>query len=132
MGVNMITNEEKQNLVDFFNACDEMIEGRFILSDTKVSNILKSVVKSEILYKLYSDCMQDFRKEYGSSRDPVHRTGGGRRLPLSADPISPFLTPWPLTPGSKTPSRRPETSERLQKLRFLSSKVTTEVRQAWI
>ena len=79
-----------------------------------------------------SDCMQDFRKDYGSSRDPVHRTGGGRKLPLSADPIPPFLTPWPLTPGSKTPSRRPETSERLQKLRFLSSKVTTEVRQAWI
>ena len=57
----MITDEERQNLVDFFNACNDMIEGRFILSDTKVSNILKSVVKSEKLYKLYSDCMQGFR-----------------------------------------------------------------------
>lgn len=57
----MITNEERQNLVDFFKACNEMIDGRFILSDTKVSNILKAVVKSENLYNLYSTCMQGFR-----------------------------------------------------------------------
>ena len=56
-----ISNEEKQNLVDFFNACNEMISGRFILSDTKVSNILKSIVKSEILYNLYSNCMTNFK-----------------------------------------------------------------------
>jgi len=57
----MITDEEKQNLLDFFIACNEMIEGRFILSDTKVANILTCVVKSELLYKLYSDCMVGFK-----------------------------------------------------------------------
>ena len=57
----MITDEERENLVDFFKACNEMIEGRFILSDTKVSNILKSVVKSPVLYDLYSECMNGFR-----------------------------------------------------------------------
>ena len=56
-----ISKEEKQNLVDFFNACNEMISGRFILSDTKVSNILKCIVKSEILYNLYSNCMTNFK-----------------------------------------------------------------------
>ena len=60
----MITSEEKENLVGFFNACSEMIDGRFILSDTKVSNILKSVVKSELLYKLYSDCITAYTKLY--------------------------------------------------------------------
>ena len=54
----MITDEERENLVDFFKACNEMIEGRFILSDTKVSNILKSVVKSPVLYPA-SLSMQD-------------------------------------------------------------------------
>lgn len=57
----LITEEEKQNILDFFSACNEMIEGRFLLSDTKVSNILKCVVKSEILYNLYSKCMQGFK-----------------------------------------------------------------------
>ena len=56
-----ITEEEKTKIVEFFNAVDEMIEGRFILSDTKVSNILKAVVKSEVLYNLYSKCMQNFK-----------------------------------------------------------------------
>lgn len=57
----IITEEEKSKLVDFFDACNEMIDGRFILSDTKVSNILKSIVKSEILYNLYSKCMSGFK-----------------------------------------------------------------------
>ena len=75
--------------------------------------------------------MQDFRKEPGSSRDPFQRVWG-RKLPLSAHPTLSLLTQWPLTTGSKTPSRRLETWERLRKLHFLSSIVTIEVRQAWI
>lgn len=57
----LITDEEKVKIVEFFNAVDDMIDGRFILSDTKVSNILKAVVKSEALYNLYSKCMQNFK-----------------------------------------------------------------------
>lgn len=56
----IITDEEKQRIVDFYKACNDMIDGRFILSDTKVSNILKCVVKSELLYNLYSTCMMNF------------------------------------------------------------------------
>lgn len=56
-----ITDEERENIIDFYRSCDEMIEGRFILSDTKVSNILKCIVKSEVLYNLYSVCMKDFK-----------------------------------------------------------------------
>lgn len=57
----IITEEERQNILDFFSACDDMIGGRFLLSDTKVSNILKCIVKSELLYNLYSKCMQGFK-----------------------------------------------------------------------
>lgn len=57
----VITDEEKSKLIEFFNSCNEMIEGRFILSDTKVSNILKAIVKSELLYNLYSKCMNGFK-----------------------------------------------------------------------
>lgn len=56
-----ITEEEKQSIIDFYRACNEMIEGRFILSDTKVSNILKCIVNSETIYGLYSVCMKDFK-----------------------------------------------------------------------
>lgn len=57
----MITEEEKLKVLEFYKFCNEMIDGRFILSDTKVSNILKSVVKSEVLYNLYSHCMTNFK-----------------------------------------------------------------------
>ncbi len=56
-----MSDEEKQKIKDFVDACNDMIEGRFILSDTKVSNILKCVVKSEIIYGLYSACVKNFK-----------------------------------------------------------------------
>lgn len=90
----MITEEERQNLVDFFNACNEMIEGRFILSDTKVSNILKCVVKSENLYNLYSECMQGFRfaqvMDNCKASNPAN--GGYFQMPSEEKDIVAFVT----------------------------------------
>lgn len=90
----MITEEERQNLVDFFNACNEMIDGRFILSDTKVSNILKCVVKSERLYNLYSECMQGFRfaRELENSRADNPANGGYFQMPTEEKDIVAFVT----------------------------------------
>ena len=90
----MITSEEKENLAGFFSACNEMIEGRFILSDTKVSNILKSVVKSELLYKLYSDCMNGFKfistLDYCKADNP--NNGGYFQMPTDNKDIMAFVT----------------------------------------
>lgn len=88
------TDDEKQNIVAFFNACNEMIEGRFILSDTKVANILKSVVTSETLYKLYSDCMVGFKfarmLDYCKASNP--NNGGYFRMPEEEKDIIAFVT----------------------------------------
>ena len=90
----MFTDEERQNIVDFFNACNEMVEGRFILSDTKVSNILKSVVKSETLYKLYSDCMVGFKfvrtLDFCKASNP--NNGGYFQMPQEDKDIVAFVT----------------------------------------
>ena len=88
------TDDERLNLVDFFNACNEMIEGRFILSDTKVANILKCVVKSETLYKLYSQCMNGFKfakmLEYCVASNP--NNGGYFHMPEEEKDIVAFVT----------------------------------------
>jgi len=90
----MITNEERENIVGFFNACNEMIEGRFILSDTKVSNILKSLVKSETLYKLYSDCMHGFKfnrtLDFCKASNP--NNGGYFLMPQEYSDVVAFVT----------------------------------------
>lgn len=88
------TDDEKQNLVEFFTACNDMIEGRFILSDTKVANILKSVVKSEVLYKLYSECMNGFifakMLDFCKASNP--NNGGYFRMPDDPKDIVAFVT----------------------------------------
>ena len=81
----MITEDEKRNIVDFYKACDDMIEGRFILSDTKVSNILKAVVKSEILYDLYSSCMKDFKFDEVLARSVADNVSNGGYFTMSDD-----------------------------------------------
>ena len=87
-------DDEKQNLVAFFNGCNEMIEGRFILSDTKVANILKSVVSSEALYKLYSECMVGFKfakmLDFCKASNP--NNGGYFRMPDEEKDIIAFVT----------------------------------------
>lgn len=51
---------EKKNIKSFFVACDEMINGRFILSDIKIAKILNSIANSGVLYDLFAKCMIDF------------------------------------------------------------------------
>lgn len=81
----MVTNEEIQNIVDFYKACDEMIEGRFILSDTKVANILKCVVKSTTIYNLYSNCMKDFKFKQVLERSLASNPNNGGYFVMSDD-----------------------------------------------
>ena len=83
-----ISKEERLKIVDFYKACDEMIEGRFILSDTKVSNILKCVVKSELLYNLYSRCMRDFNFHQVLDRSIASNPANGGYFVMTDDVFS--------------------------------------------
>ena len=89
-----VSKEEKQNLIDFFEACNEMISGRFILSDTKVSNILKCIVKSELLYNLYSNCMSNFKFANVLARcvSSNPNNGGYFEMPVESKEIMAFVT----------------------------------------
>ena len=79
----MISAEEKQNLLDFFSACDEMIDGRFILSDVKIARILKCVAKSELLYNLFAKCLVhfNFNNEFQAAISANKVNGGYFVLP---------------------------------------------------
>lgn len=79
----MITAEEKENLKDFFNACDEMIDGRFILSDVKIARILKSIAKSELLYDMFAKCLVhfNFNSEFQTALSANKVNGGYFVLP---------------------------------------------------
>lgn len=54
------TQNEKNELKQFFSACNEMIDGRFILSDIKIGKILTAIANSNILYDVVARCMTNF------------------------------------------------------------------------
>ncbi len=58
-----VIGNEKDKLVSFFAICDELISGKFILSDIKISKLLKSIATSSTLYNLFSECLVDYNSE---------------------------------------------------------------------
>jgi hypothetical protein len=74
---------EKKNLKNFFSACNEMINGRFILSDIKIAKILNSIANSSVLYDLFAKCMVDFnyKVEFRNAKVTNKVNGGYFVLP---------------------------------------------------
>lgn len=69
---------ENIKIKTFFDACNEMIQGRFILSDIKISKILKAIANSEVLYNLFADVLSDFKfKEEFEKAKTSNKINGG-------------------------------------------------------
>lgn len=78
-----ITEEEKPKIKQFFDAVNEMIDGRFILSDIKVANILKAIASSEVLYNFFAEKLVgfNFKREYYDSLSSNSQNGGYFHMP---------------------------------------------------
>ena len=65
-----LTIEEFSGLTKLTDSCQEMIEGKFILADAKISNILRCITKCKKVYELLSECMTNFNyeKEFARAR----------------------------------------------------------------
>ena len=83
------SNIEQKNLKNFFLACNEMINGRFILSDIKIAKILNSIANSGVLYDLFAKCMVDFnyRTEFRNAKVTNKTNGGYFVLPNDEEKI---------------------------------------------
>lgn len=65
-----ISNEELVKIKQFEDNCNEMINGKFILSDIKIAKILKSIANSKELYGYIAECLLnfDFQKEFEKAK----------------------------------------------------------------
>lgn len=74
---------EVEKIKSFFIACDEMIEGRFILSDIKISKILKAIASSEVLYNTFAQVLNNFKfnEEFENAKSQNKVNGGYFVLP---------------------------------------------------
>lgn len=62
-----------QEIQNFSNACTMFCESKYILSDPRLSEILKSIAASGVLVKIMEEltCDYDFEKEYISAKLPL-------------------------------------------------------------
>lgn len=58
--------EDRGKIREFLDACDDMINGKFIMADYKISTILKTIATNDKLYRFVNDCLlgYNFQKEY--------------------------------------------------------------------
>lgn len=84
-----LTQLEQRQLVKFFKACNEMINGRFILSDIKIQNILKTIADSTLLYDLFSKAMTNFsfERELAEAKTSNRVNGGYFNMPKQRNKI---------------------------------------------
>ena len=78
----------------FFSACDEFIEGKFILADIKIAKILRAVSESGIIYNIIAESLinYDFDKEYELlHNDSLEHHSGILTLPNDANVVIPFV-----------------------------------------
>ena len=61
-------NIEREKVINFINACNELVNGKFILADIKISKILKAISESTGVYNLIEEHMinYDFDTEFES------------------------------------------------------------------
>ena len=62
-----MNNEEMEKIEQFALACDEMINSKFIMADSKIPKILKIIANSQEIYTYLAECLLnfDFEKELG-------------------------------------------------------------------
>ena len=85
--------ESSNEIFNFFSACDEFIEGKFILADIKIAKILRSISESNIIYDLIAESLinYDFKKEYEYlHNDSSEHHNGILTLPNNNQVIIPF------------------------------------------
>ena len=60
--------EIKEQVLSFFEKCDELKNCKFIMATTKLKDILKCIVNCPDLYKLFADVTRDFNYPYVRSK----------------------------------------------------------------
>lgn len=86
-------NINKDSVLNFIGACNELINGKFILADIKISKILRSISESNEIYNLIAEGMinYDFDKEFAKA--VVKDSAGVEKfvLPEEAEKIIPLV-----------------------------------------
>lgn len=64
----MLSEEKLNQIKEFLNILDQMIDGKYILADVKIHKLIKAINECDELYKFMTECLIgfDFEKEYSA------------------------------------------------------------------
>jgi len=85
---------QKADITEFITACNEFIEGRFILADIKISKILRSISTLKEVYNLIAESLinYDFQREFKRVKESSIGKGNSHlELPLDNQQIIPLV-----------------------------------------
>ena len=88
-----VSNEELSKIAQFVASCDDMINGKFILADVKITKVLNMIAGSEELYRYISECMVgfDFVREYHRAEVKNNLNGGSFAAPSEPEKLVAFV-----------------------------------------
>ena len=88
-----VSNDELSKIAQFVASCDDMINGKFILADVKITKVLNMIAGSDELYRYISECMVgfDFAKEYHRAEVKNSLNGGNFAAPTDPNKLVAFV-----------------------------------------
>ena len=88
-----VSNEELSKIAQFLSSCDDMINGKFILADIKITKVLNMIADSEELYRYISECLTgyDFVRELHRSEVKNGLNGGVFAVPTDESKLVAFV-----------------------------------------
>lgn len=88
-----VTNDDLVKVSEFLSSVDGLINGKFILADIKISNILKMIASNSALYGYIKNCLIDFSFDKELSRAEVKNrfNNGEFKLPMEKNKIVAFV-----------------------------------------
>lgn len=89
----MISLEEYAKVCTLISSCNDIINGKFILADYKIANILKNITASKEIYNLLANCLNNFDFEREFSRAQLRSASKPNKfvLPTEPDKVLPFV-----------------------------------------
>lgn len=88
-----VSNEELSKISQFIAGCNDMINGKFILADIKISKVLNMLAQSSELYNFIKDCMTDFdfSREYHRAEVKNRLNNGAFAVPSQTNSLVAFV-----------------------------------------
>ena len=88
-----VSVEELSKIAKFVASVDDMINGKFILADVKITKVLNMIADSDELYRYISECMAgfDFAREYHRAEVKNSLNGGVFLVPNDSQKLVAFV-----------------------------------------